>query len=49
MLVKELIELLKDVPQDYEILMESGWDHAVIDITVLDGDEDREVILVPLG
>ena len=49
MLVKELIEILKNVPQDYEILMESGMNHTEIDIHVLDGDEDQEVILVPLG
>lgn len=46
MLVKDLIEKLKDLPEDYCILMESGWAHYEIDIHEL--DEDKEIIFVPL-
>jgi hypothetical protein len=47
MLVKELIEKLKNLPENYTIVMESGMDVAEIDIHQL--DEFSEVVLVPLG
>ena len=47
MLVKELIEQLKNLPENYGVVMESGLDTSDIDIHQL--DEFEEVVLVPLG
>lgn len=47
MLVKDLIEKLKNVPENYEVIMESGMHSVDFDITEL--TEFNEVVLVPLG
>ena len=47
MLVKDLIEQLKNLPENYNIVMESGMDTAAIDVHQL--DEFEEIVLVPLG
>jgi len=45
MLVKELIEKLKNLPENYSVIMESGMSTMDIDICQL--DEFEEIVLVP--
>jgi hypothetical protein len=47
MLVKDLIEQLKQLPENYSIVMESGMSTSTVDIYQL--DEFEEIVLVPLG
>ena len=47
MLVKDLIEQLKQLPENYSIVMESGMGTQTVDIHQL--DEFEEVVLIPLG
>jgi hypothetical protein len=47
MLVKELIEQLKNLPENYSVIMESGMDTADIDVHQL--DEFKEIVLVPVS
>jgi hypothetical protein len=47
MIVKELIEQLKELPENYSIVMESGLDTIDFDIHQLDDFE--EIVLAPKG
>ena len=47
MLVKELIEILKNLPENYNIVMETETDTADIDVHQL--YEFEEIVLAPLG